>query len=140
VFQQQEENERLLVFRQREKLLRMVLQQRKGGKSETSAGRSCFGSENDGGMGCFCDWEEIKSTEQRCFGVGGTVTSVLQRCFSIGEMNNVARRCFSIMKNHQCCTMVFQQRESLFSLKIGLSCALILQTSTVGRYFFDRDY
>jgi hypothetical protein len=24
-------------------------------KSETSAGRSCFGSENDGGMGCFCD-------------------------------------------------------------------------------------
>jgi hypothetical protein len=24
-------------------------------RSETSAGRSCFGSENDGGMGCFCD-------------------------------------------------------------------------------------
>jgi hypothetical protein len=34
-----------------------------GGKSETSAGRSCFGSENDGGMGCFCDWEEMKSAE-----------------------------------------------------------------------------
>ena len=32
----------------------------KEGKSETSAGRSCFGSENDGGMGCFCDWEEMK--------------------------------------------------------------------------------
>jgi hypothetical protein len=39
-------------------------------KNETSAGRSCFGSENDGGMGCFCDWEEVKSAEQRCFGVG----------------------------------------------------------------------
>jgi len=63
------ENERLLVFRQQEKLLRMVLQQREG-KRETSAGRSCFGSENDGGMGCFCDWEEVKSAEQRCFGVG----------------------------------------------------------------------
>ena len=27
----------------------------RGRKSETSAGRSCFGSENDGGMGFFCD-------------------------------------------------------------------------------------
>jgi len=34
VFQQQEKNERLLVFRQREKLLRMVLQQRKGEKAK----------------------------------------------------------------------------------------------------------
>jgi hypothetical protein len=34
VFQQQEENERLLVFRQQEKLLRMVLQQRKGEKAK----------------------------------------------------------------------------------------------------------
>ena len=42
----------------------------RGRKNETSAGRSCFGSENDGGMGCFCDWEEVKSAEQRCFGVG----------------------------------------------------------------------
>jgi hypothetical protein len=117
VFQQQEENERLLVFRQREKLLRMLLQQREGGKSETSAGRSCFGSENDGGMGCFCDWEEMKSAEQRCLGVGETVTSVLQRCFGIGEMNSAAQRCFSILKNHQCCKTVFQHRESLFSLK-----------------------
>ena len=49
MFQQREENERLLVFQQREELLRTVLQQRKG-ESETSAGRSCFGSENDGGM------------------------------------------------------------------------------------------
>jgi hypothetical protein len=67
-----------------------------GGKSETSAGRSCFGSENDGGMGCFCDWEEMKSAEQRCFSVGERVTSVLQRCFGIGEMNSAAQRCFSI--------------------------------------------
>jgi hypothetical protein len=34
MFQQQEENERLLVFRQQEKLLRMVLQQRKGEKTK----------------------------------------------------------------------------------------------------------
>ena len=34
MFQQQEENERLLVFRQREKLLRMALQQRKGEKAK----------------------------------------------------------------------------------------------------------
>jgi hypothetical protein len=39
---QREENERLLVFQQREKLLLMVFQQWKG-KNETSAGRSCFG-------------------------------------------------------------------------------------------------
>jgi hypothetical protein len=94
-------------------------------KSETSAGRSCFGSENDGGMGCFCDWEEVKSAEQRCFGVGETVTSVFQRCFgiremnsaaprsfSIREMNSAAQRSFSIMKNHQCCKTVFQHHES----------------------------
>jgi hypothetical protein len=100
------------------------------GREKASAGRSCFGSENDGGMGCFCDWEDMKSAEQRCFGVGETVTSVLQRCFGIGEMNSAAQRCFSIgeinsaaqrcssiMKNHQCCKTVFQHRESLFSLK-----------------------
>jgi hypothetical protein len=52
VFQQREENERLLVFQQREKLLLMVFQQWKG-KNETSAGRSCFGNKNDGGM---ADW------------------------------------------------------------------------------------
>ena len=34
MFQQQEENEGLLVFQQREKLLRMVLQQRKGKKEK----------------------------------------------------------------------------------------------------------
>jgi hypothetical protein len=63
-----------------ERLLRMVLQQRKGEKRETSAERSCFRSENDGGMGCFCDWEEMKSAEQRCFSIGERVTSVLQLC------------------------------------------------------------
>jgi hypothetical protein len=86
-----------------------------GGKSETSAGRSCFGNENNGEMGCFCDWEEVKSADQRCLGVGEMVTSVLQRCFGIGEMNSAAQRCFgigemnsaaqrcfSVMKNYQC--------------------------------------
>ena len=34
MFQQREENERLLVFQQREKLLRMVLQQREGEKAK----------------------------------------------------------------------------------------------------------
>jgi hypothetical protein len=81
------------------------------------------------GMGCFCDWEEVKSADQRSFGVGGTVTSVFQRCFgikemnsaaqrsfSIGEVNSAAQRSFSIMKNHQCCKTVFQHRESLFLL------------------------
>jgi hypothetical protein len=111
-----------------------------GGKSETSAGRSCFGSENDGGMGCFCDWEEMKSAEQRCFSVGETVTSVLHWCFIIGEMNSVAQRCFNIMKNHQCCTTVFQHHESLFSLKTRSFLCFDPATSTVGRYFFDRDY
>ena len=57
----------------------------RGRKSETSAGRSCFGSENDGGMGCFYDWEEVKSAEKRCFGVGEMFTSVFQRCFGIRE-------------------------------------------------------
>ena len=94
-----------------------------GGKSKTSARRSCFGSENDGGMGCFCDWEEIKSVEQRCFGVRETVTSVLQRCFSIGEMNSAAQRCFSIMKNHQCCTTVFQHHEKSSVLHNGVSAS-----------------
>jgi hypothetical protein len=45
-------DERLPVFQQREKLLLMVLRPRKG-KNETSAGRSCFGNKNDGGM---ADW------------------------------------------------------------------------------------
>jgi hypothetical protein len=85
-----------LVFQQREKSCCEWCCSRGRGKSETSTGRSCFGSENDGGMGCFCDWEEMKSAEQRCFGVGETVTSVLQRCFGIGEMNSAAQRCSSI--------------------------------------------
>jgi hypothetical protein len=73
----------------------------------------------------------MKSAEQRCFGVGETVTSVLQRCFGIGEMNSAAQwcssigeinsaaieRCFSIVKNEQCCKTVFQHRESLFSFE-----------------------
>jgi hypothetical protein len=66
VFQQREENERLLitVFQQREKLkqLLMVFQQRKG-KGETSAGMSCFGNENDGEMA-------IKIVRLECFGSG----------------------------------------------------------------------
>ena len=45
VFQQREENERLLVFQQRGKLLLMVFRQWKG-KNETSVGRSCFGNGN----------------------------------------------------------------------------------------------
>jgi hypothetical protein len=49
VFQQREENERLLVFQQRGKLLLMVFRQWKG-KNETSAGRSCFGNKDDRGM------------------------------------------------------------------------------------------
>jgi hypothetical protein len=108
----------------------------------------------------------MKSAEQRCFGVGERVTSVLQRCFGIGEMNSAAQRCFSIeemnsaaqrcfsieemnsaaprcfsiMKNHQCCKTVFQHRDSLFSLKNRSFLCFDPATSTVGRYFFDRDY
>jgi hypothetical protein len=85
-----------MVFRQQGKSCCKWCCSRGRGKSETSAGRSCFGSENDGGMGCFCDWEEMKSADQRCLGVGEMVTSVLQRCFGIGEMNSAAQRCFSI--------------------------------------------
>ena len=65
VFQQREENESLLVFQQREKLLLMVFQQWKG-KNETSAGRSCFGNKNDGERrtGMFWEWGGMKSAEQ----------------------------------------------------------------------------
>jgi hypothetical protein len=49
VFQQREENERLLVFQQWGKLLLMVFRQWKG-KNETSAGRSCFGNKDNRGM------------------------------------------------------------------------------------------
>jgi hypothetical protein len=70
-----------------------------------------------GGMGCFYDWGEMKSVDQRCLGVGEAVTSVLQWCFGIGEVSSAAQRCSNIMKNHQCCKTVFQHRESLFSLK-----------------------
>jgi hypothetical protein len=38
----------------------------------------------------------MKSAEQRCFSVRERVTSVLQRCFGIGEMNSAAQRCFGI--------------------------------------------
>ncbi len=47
----------------------MVLQQRKGKAKQVLDG-VVSGVKNDGGMGCFCDWEEVKSAEQRCFGVG----------------------------------------------------------------------
>jgi hypothetical protein len=49
VFQQREENERLLVFQQWGKLLLMVFRQWKG-KNETSAERSCFGNKDNRGM------------------------------------------------------------------------------------------
>jgi hypothetical protein len=83
----------------------------------------------------------VKSAEQRCFGVGETVTSVFQRCFGIREMNSAAPQSFSIMKNHQCCKTVFQHRESFVLFEesvfpVLLSCKYQL----VGRYFFDRDY
>ena len=91
-----------LVFQQREKSCCEWCCSRGRGKSETSAGWSCFGNENDEGMGCFSDLREMKSAEQRCLGVGEMVTSVPQRCFGIGEMISAAQRCFSVMKNHQC--------------------------------------
>jgi hypothetical protein len=76
VFQQREENERLLVFQQREKLLLMVFQQWKG-KNETSAGRSCFGNKNDGEM---ADWNVL--------GMGRNEKYAEQWCFSIRKKND----------------------------------------------------
>jgi hypothetical protein len=102
VFQQREENERLLitVFQQREKLLIMVFQQRKG-KSETSAGRSCFGNENDGEM---ADWNVL--------GMGRN-----EKVFQNKREKVSGTECFSIVKNGTgvfwkwLLTMVFQQTE-----------------------------
>jgi hypothetical protein len=74
----------------------MVLQQREGEKAKQVLDGVVSGVRMMGGMGCFCDWEEMKSADQRCLGVGETVTSVLQWCFGIGEMNS--------------CTAVFQHQ------------------------------
>ena len=54
-------------------------------RGETIAGRNCSGSENDGGMGFFCDWEKNESADQRCLSIGEMFTSVFQRCFGIRE-------------------------------------------------------
>jgi hypothetical protein len=74
-------------------------------------------------LGCFWKWEEMESAEQKCFSIGKKVTSVPQRCFSIGKMNSVAQRCFGIVKNHQCCTAVFQHREKSTVLHSGVSAS-----------------
>jgi hypothetical protein len=76
-----------------------------------------------GGMGCFYDWEEMKSVDQRCLGIGEMVISVLQRCFDIGEMSSVAQQCFSIGEMNQCCTTVFQHHEKSSVLQNGVSAS-----------------
>jgi hypothetical protein len=93
-------DERLLttVFQQREKLLRTVLQQRKG-KNETSAGRSCFGSENDGEE---AGWDIF---------VNGKKWKVLNR--------GVQRR----ENSHQCSSAVLQHRRIESALYSGVSAS-----------------
>jgi hypothetical protein len=99
VFQQREENERLLVFQQREKLLLMVFQQWKG-KNETSAGRSCFGNKNGGEM---ADWNVL--------GMGRNEKYVEQWCFSIVKITGEGLL-----------TLVFQQRKKKSETIVGRSC------------------
>jgi hypothetical protein len=48
------------VFRQQEKLLRMVLQQEGEERAKQVLDGVVSGVRNDGGMGFFCDWEEMK--------------------------------------------------------------------------------
>jgi hypothetical protein len=58
----------------------------------------------------FCEWEEMESAEQGCFSIGKTVTSVLQRCCSIGGLN-------------QRCTAVFQRHERSIVLRSGVAAS-----------------
>jgi hypothetical protein len=88
----------LLVFQQREKLLRAVLQQRKG-KNETGARRSCFGSENDGEE---AGWDIF---------VNGKKWKVLNR--------GVQRR----ENSHQCSSAVLQHRRIESALYSGVSAS-----------------
>ena len=110
MFQQWEKNERLLVFRQREKLLRMVFAAEGGGKSETSAGRSCFGNENDEGMGCVSDLRR----NEKCR------AEVSRRR---GNSHQCSSAVFRHRRNEQCCTAVFQHHEKSSVLQNGVSAS-----------------
>jgi hypothetical protein len=52
------------------------------------------------GWDVFVNGKKWKVPNRGVSASGETTTSVLQRCFSIGEMNSAAQWCFSIMKNH----------------------------------------
>jgi hypothetical protein len=85
------------------------------GKSETSAGRSCFGNENDEGMGCFSDLrrnEKCRAEVSRRRGNGHSVGEI-QCCTAV----------FRHRRNEQCCTAVFQRHEKSSVLKNGVSAS-----------------
>ena len=80
------------------------------GKSETSAGRSCFGNENDEGMGCFSDLrrnEKCRAEVSRRRGNGHQCSSVV----------------FRHRRNEQCCTAVFRHHEESSVRKNGVSAS-----------------
>jgi hypothetical protein len=88
-----------------------------GGKNETSAGRSCFGNENDEGMGCFSDLgrnEKCRSEVSRRRGNG-------HQCFSAMFRHRRNEQCRTVVfqhrRNEQCCTAVFQHHEKSSVLK-----------------------
>jgi hypothetical protein len=81
----------------------------------------------------------MKSAEQRCFGVG-EMNSAAQQCFSIEEMNSAAQRCFSIEEMNSDAQRCFSIVKTCFLLKNRSFLCFDPATSTVGRYFFDRDY
>jgi hypothetical protein len=76
-----------------------------------------------GRLECLRKWEEMESAEPSCFSIRKKVTSLPQRCFSVGKMNSAVQRCSGIMKNHQCYTTVFRHREKSSVLHIGVSAS-----------------
>jgi hypothetical protein len=94
-----------------------------GGKSETSAGRSCFGNENDEGMGCFSDLgrnEKCRSEMSRRRGNGHQCSSAV---FRHRRNEQCCTAVFQHRRNEQCCTAVFQHHEKSSVLKNGVSAS-----------------
>jgi hypothetical protein len=117
----------------------------KRAKKETSAGRSCFGNKNDGGM---ADWNVFGNGKKwevlnRGVSASGRKSPVFLSGVSDREKSlhsGVPQRCFGIVKNQQCCTAVFQHRESLFSLKNRSLLCFDPAKTDCRTIFLDRDY
>jgi hypothetical protein len=81
----------------------------------------------------FWEWEEMKSAEQWCFSI--VRINAAWWCFSISETVLFQHR-----GNQQCCTAVFQHRESLSSLKNRPLLCFDPAKIDCRTIFLDRDY